>query len=111
MRELERPEDDQERDEQAGEEVVAADLIVGEIVGGPRHDETRSDPVRSRWPRRRFVNASENTSVTMPVKMMPSERRTATQLSSPPMIAALAVPTTTPAAIGSEVSSVRITAP
>ena len=41
----------------------------------------------------------------MPVKMMPSERRTAIQLSSPPTIAALAVPTTTPTAMGSEVSS------
>ena len=47
----------------------------------------------------------------MPVKMMPSERRTAIQLRSPPTIAALAVPTTTPAAMGSEVSSVRIAAP
>ena len=47
----------------------------------------------------------------MPVKMMPSERRTAIQLSSPPTIAALAVPTATPAAIGSEVWSVRIAAP
>ena len=47
----------------------------------------------------------------MPVKMMPSERRTAIQLSSPPTIAALAVPTATPAAIGSDVWSVRIAAP
>ena len=41
----------------------------------------------------------------MPVKMTPSERRTATQLSSPPMSAAHAVPTTMPAAIGNDVSS------
>ncbi len=47
----------------------------------------------------------------MPVKMIPSERRTAIQLNSPPTSAALAVPTTTPAPIGSDVSSVRITAP
>ena len=47
----------------------------------------------------------------MPVKMIPSERRTAIQLNSPPTRAALAVPTTTPTAIGSDVSSVRITAP
>ncbi len=64
-----------------------------------------------RWPRRRFANARENTSVTMPVKMMPSERRTAIQLRSPPTIAALAVPTITPAAMGKEVWSVKIAAP
>ena len=58
-----------------------------------------------------MANASEKTSVTMPVKMTPSERRTAIQLRSPPTIAALAVPTTTPAAMGSEVSSVRMAAP
>ena len=40
----------------------------------------------------------------MPVKMMPSERRTAIQLRSPPTIAALAVPTITPTAMGREVS-------
>ena len=47
----------------------------------------------------------------MPVKMMPSERRTAIQLRSPPTSAALAVPTITPAAMGSEVSVARIAAP
>ncbi len=59
-----------------------------------------SDPVRSRWPSSRLANPSENTSVTMPVKMMPSERRTAIQLNSPPTIAALTVPTTTPTSHG-----------
>jgi hypothetical protein len=43
--------------------------------------------------------------------MTPSERRTAIQLRSPPIIAALAVPTATPAAMGSEVSSVKMAAP
>ena len=60
---------------------------------------------------RQFANPSENTRVTMPVKMMPSERRTAIQLRRPPTIAALAVPTATPAAMGSDVSSVRMAAP
>ena len=55
-----------------------------------------------------MANASENTSVTMPVKMMPSERRTAIQLRSPPTIAALTVPTITPAAMGSVVSFARM---
>ena len=41
----------------------------------------------------------------MPVKMMPSERRTAIQLRSPPTIAALTVPTMHAAAMGSEVWS------
>ena len=40
VRELERPEDDQERDEQTGEEVVAPDLVVGDLVRGAGHDET-----------------------------------------------------------------------
>ena len=44
MRELERPEDDQEPDEQAGEEVVATDLIVGYLVRSSRHDETGLGP-------------------------------------------------------------------
>jgi hypothetical protein len=58
-----------------------------------------------------LAKPSEKTSVTIPVKMTPSERRTAIQLNSPPTAAALAVPTRTPAASGSEVSSMRITAP
>ena len=70
-----------------------------------------SAPVRSRCPRSRLANASENTSVTTPVKMTPSERRTAIQLRSPPTIAALAVPTATPAATGSDVLSERMAAP
>ena len=47
----------------------------------------------------------------MPVKMMPSERRTAIQLRSPPTIAALAVPTAIATAIGSEVRSARMAVP
>ena len=47
----------------------------------------------------------------MPVKMMPSERRTAIQLRTPPTIAALTVPTVTPAAIGRELSLARMPAP
>jgi hypothetical protein len=65
-------------------------------------------PVRSRWPRRRFVKASENTSVTMPVKMMPSERRTAIQLRSPPMTAALAAANAIATPMGSEARSARM---
>ena len=47
----------------------------------------------------------------MPVKMMPSERRTAIQLRRPPTTAALAVPTITPTAMGKEVSLARMPAP
>ena len=47
----------------------------------------------------------------MPVKMMPSERRTAIQLSRPPTIAALRVPTAKPAAIGQVLSFARMPAP
>ncbi len=47
----------------------------------------------------------------MPVKMMPSERRTAIQLRRPPTIAALAVPTITPTAMGKEVSLARMRRP
>ena len=57
------------------------------------------------------MNASEKTSVTIPVKMMPSERRTAIQLKRPPTIAALAVPTITPTTMGREVSFARMPAP
>jgi hypothetical protein len=70
-----------------------------------------SDPVRSRWPSRKFVNASENTRVTMPVKITPRERRTAIQLRSPPTSAAATVPRRTPTSIGIDVRSVRIAAP
>src|ERR1041385_3005353 len=49
-----------------------------------------SPPVRSDLPSSTFWNPSENTSVTIPVKMTPSERATAIQLSSPPTMAAAA---------------------
>jgi ribosomal protein L11 len=48
----------------------------------------------------RFVNASENTSVTIPVKITVSDRRTAIHAKSPPTIAAVTVPIATPTARG-----------
>ena len=108
--ELERAKDDQEGDEHAGEEVVGADLVVGEAVGEAGQDEARLDPVRSRCPRSRLANASENTSVTTPVKMTPSTpHRDPAQQSADDR--ALAVPTATPATTGSVVLSERMAAP
>ena len=56
----------------------------------------------------KFVNARENTSVTIPVKITFSERRTAIHDRTPPTIAALTVPIATPTARGSEALSERI---
>ena len=56
----------------------------------------------------RFVNASENTSVTIPVKITVSDRRTAIHAKSPPTIAAVTVPIATPTARGSDALSERI---
>ena len=58
-----------------------------------------------------MAKASENTSVTIPVKMTPSDRRTAIQLRRPPTIAANTVPTLRPTAKGIPVSFVKIAAP
>ena len=47
----------------------------------------------------------------MPVKMTPSERRTAIQLSRPPMSAAPAIPAAIAAAMGSDDRSAMIAVP
>jgi hypothetical protein len=50
----------------------------------------------------------EKASVTIPVKITPSERRTATQLSSPPRAVARAVASASPKAMGIPAVSARM---
>jgi excinuclease ABC subunit C len=67
-----------------------------------------SPPVSSRWPSTRLAKEREKASVTIPVKITPKERRTATQLSNPPRAAASAVASASPTAMGSPASSTRM---
>jgi hypothetical protein len=67
-----------------------------------------SPPVRFRWPSTRLANDREKVRVTIPVKITPSERRTAIQLSNPPSVVVSAVASAIPAAMGSPARSQRM---